>query len=77
MSWPTQSPDLNPIERLWEHLQKQLKIDRRIFATHEELWDQIQVLLDEENKILCLKLIATMPERVIDVIKAKVGYTKW
>jgi hypothetical protein len=26
---------------------------------------------------LCRKLIGTMPRRIIDVIKAKGGYTKW
>ena len=77
MSFPTSSPDLNPIEHLWNHLAKQLKIDRRIFATHEQLWDRIQEELDEENKILCRKLIATMPERIIDVIKSKGGHTRW
>ncbi len=77
MPWPTSSPDLNPIEDLWNHLQKQIKNDRRIFATHEELWDRIQEELDEENKILCRKLIATMPERIIDVIKMKGGHTRW
>jgi transposase len=77
MAWPAQSPDLNPIEHLWEQIQENLKNHSRIFATQDELWDQIQEEMKEENKILCRKLIATMPERVIDVIKAKGGYTRW
>lgn len=77
LSWPSQSPDLNPIEHLWNHLQKQIKNDRRIFGTFDELWARIEEEMREENKGLCRKLIATMPERVIDVIKAKGGYTRW
>jgi transposase len=77
MSWPTQSPDLNPIEHLWVHLQKEIRKDPRIFATHDELWGRIEEELGEENKDLCRKLISTMPERVIDVIRAKGGYTRW
>ena len=77
LSFPTQSPDLNPIEHLWNHLQREIRNDSRIFATREELWDRIQDELEEENKILCRELIATMPERVIDVIKSKGGYTRW
>jgi transposase len=77
MSWPAQSPDLNPIEHLWDHIKKNLKIDKRIFGTEDELWDQVQEEMKAENRDVCRKIIATMPERVIDVIRAKGGYTKW
>ena len=40
MSWPAQSPDLNPIENLWSILDRKLK-DRR--ASNED--DLCQVLL--------------------------------
>ena len=33
--------------------------------------------MKKKKKELRRKLIATMPERVIDVIRAKGGYTKW
>lgn len=77
MSWPAQSPDLNPIEHLWDHLQRQIRKDSRIFGSIEELWGKIEQVLSEENKELCRKLIATLPERVNDIIKAKGGYTRW
>ena len=77
LPWPAQSPDLNPIEYLWNHVQRNLRIHSRIFGTKDELWDQIQVEMEERNKELCRKLIGTMPERVRDVIKANGGYTRW
>ncbi len=77
MEWPAQSPDLNPIEQFWFHLKKRLRERENIYATKEELWDAIQEELDVINKDLCRKLIASMPERVQAVIKAKGGYTKY
>lgn len=77
MEWPSQSPDLNPIEHLWDHVTRVLKKENKIFASKEELWEAIQSVMKDENEEICKKLISTMPERVIDVIRAKGGYTKW
>ncbi len=77
MSWPAQSPDLNPIEHLWDHLQRQIRNHSRIFGSIEELWEKLEQILIEENKEFCRKLISSLPERVNDVIKAKGGYTRW
>lgn len=77
MSWPAQSPDLNPIEHFWEYVDRKLKEFKEMVATKEELWERLESIVQEINKDLCQKLIATMPERVIDVIRAKGGYTRW
>lgn len=77
MSWPAQSPDLNPIEHFWEFVDRKLKGFEEMVASKEELWERIESIVQEINKDLCQKLIATMPERVIDVIRAKGGYTRW
>lgn len=77
MDWPAQSPDLNPIEHLWNHLKSKLKANDRVFATKEEVWDEIQELMKDENRELCRKFIASMPRRVQAVIQAKGGYTKY
>ncbi|HYN44572.1 MAG TPA: IS630 family transposase [Candidatus Limnocylindrales bacterium] len=77
MEWPAQSPDLNPIEQYWNHLKKQMRERKKIYATKGELWEALQEELDVINKDLCQKLIASMPERVQAVIKAKGGYTKY
>jgi hypothetical protein len=75
--WPAQSPDLNPIEHLWDHVKRKL-------AEHEvepkgvlELWERVE---EEWNKIeagVCQNLIESMPRRVAAVLKAKGGHTKY
>lgn len=77
MEWPSQSPDLNPIEHLWQHLKRRL-------ATYETEPDSMGVLwqrvVAEWNAIpvdICTNLIDSMPRRVAAVIKAKGGYTKY
>ena len=75
MIWPSQSPDLNPIEHMWEFL------DRQIIKTEITNKDQ---LFDELNKIwvkigvrVIRKYINSMQRRCIAVIKAKGGHTKY
>jgi hypothetical protein len=77
MDWPAQSPDLNPIEHVWNHLKNELRAENRIFATRDDLWDGIQECMEPENRELCRNLIASMPRRVQAVINAKGGYTKY
>ena len=77
MDWPAQSPDISPIEHLWEHLKRKL-------AEYEippkgilELWDRVE---EEWNKIppeVCQNLIESMPRHIEAVLKAKGGYTKY
>ena len=77
MEWPSQSPDLNPIEHMWNHLKTELRSKSRIFATADDLWDGIQEVMKNENKEMCRKLVSSMSSRVQAVINAKGGYTKY
>lgn len=77
LEWPPQSPDLNPIEHLWEHLKRQLNSYETEPGGIHELWERVEV---EWNKIptdVCLNLIESMPRRVAAVLKAKGGYIKY
>ena len=77
MVWPAQSPDINPIEHLWEHLKKKLRGYPTPPKGVHELWDRVA---EEWNKITpetCQNLIESMPRRVQAVIKAKGGHTKY
>ena len=68
--WLAQSPDLNPIEYLWQHL-------KRILGGYEtpptgilDLWDRVQEVWDKIDPEVCQDLIESMPRRVQAVIEA-------
>ncbi|GES88198.1 IS630 family transposase [Rhizophagus clarus] len=70
--WPSQSPDLNPIEHLWNNVDQQLRNLNIEIRNKEALWECIENIWNETSLELCTKLINTMPERISDVLKAKV-----
>jgi len=77
MEWPAQSPDLNPIEHLWDHLKCQLKkYDDPPVGVHG-LWDRLEVEWNAIPPEVCQNLIESMPRRVAAVIRAKGGPTKY
>ena len=77
LSWPAQSPDLNPIEHLWQHLKKRLNS----YSSHPsgilELVERIQAEWKAIPASVCMDLVESMPRRVEAVIGAKGGYTKY
>ena len=77
LEWPAQSPDLNPIEYLWQHLKKQLaKYETELTSMHE-LWERVEVEWEKIPTQVCIDLIESMPRRIAAVLKAKGGYTKY
>ena len=74
---PAQSPDLNPIEHLWQHLKFCLAQYEKPPISIHELWDQVEVEWEKIAQEDCAKLIESMPRRVAAVLKAKGGYTKY
>ena len=77
LSWPSQSPDLNPIEHLWTHLKRRLGEYERAPSGILELWERVQVEWEKIESEVCQNLIESMPRRVAAVIKAKGGHTKY
>ena len=66
--WPSQSPDLNPIEHLWNELSRRLK--KR--PTHPKNKDELENCLREEWQQIprekYLRLIDSMPRRIEECI---------
>lgn len=72
---PPQSPDLNPIEHVWSHLEQKLK--SRQISNKKEL---VVALKEEWSNIspeYCRKLVESMPNRLRAVIQQKGLPTKY
>lgn len=68
IDFPPYSPDLNPIENLWQDVEK--RIEARAPQTLEELQDVLAEEWAKTDKSLLLKLAHSMPKRCKAVIAA-------
>lgn len=72
---PAQSPDINPIEHLWAHLERQIR--KRVIKNREELKT---ILIEEWYKIpgdVTRNLVSSMKRRLEAVIASKGGPTRY
>ncbi|KAG0863184.1 hypothetical protein G6F16_011990 [Rhizopus arrhizus] len=57
LPWPSQSPDLNPIEHMWRHLKLKLALyEQRARGVHE-LWERIKIEWETFDKDICLNIV--------------------
>jgi transposase len=77
MRWPPQSPDINPIEHLWDHIKRKLDEYENPPNSLHELWERVEREWEAIDKSVCQRLIESMPRRIAAVLKAKGGYTKY
>lgn len=77
LDWPAQSPDLNPIEHLWEHVKRQLNAYETYPTSMHELQCRIAVEWGRIPREVCVNLIESMPRRIQGVLAAKGGWTKY
>lgn len=75
MEWPPQSPDLNPIENLWEIVNK--KIDRENCTSLDVLFCRLEDAWKSIPKSVIDHLIASMPRRCQAVIDNNGFATKY
>jgi transposase len=77
LEWPSQSPDLNPIEHLWRHLKQRLAAYSTEAHNIDELWERVQAEWEKIPKQVCTDLIESMPGRVAALWDADGGYTDY
>lgn len=75
MEWPPQSPDLNPIENLWDIVDRH--IDRQEVRNKHQLFEQAKRAWDAIPLETIHNLIESMPRRCQAVIDSKGFATKY
>ena len=77
LPWPSQSPDLNPIENLWADLKKRVYRKNHNITSKKVLWNVIQEEWEATPLETCKRLIESIPERLKAVLKVKRNPTRY
>lgn len=64
MNWPSNSPDLNPIELVWAYLKRQLDQYDNEPKSMKELWNRVQDVWNRIPEDFIHNLYASMPTRM-------------
>ena len=75
LEWPPQSPDLNPIEHVWKHMERQFKFYPATTVT--QLSEILQLIWYKIPAEFLKELTYSMPSRIEAVIKARGRRTKY
>ena len=81
LPWPSNSPDMNPIETIWAVIKRQL--EEHTLTSRAELIRHILDITQRDTPIkreldnTCRKLVASMPKRVNELYHAKGSHTKY
>lgn len=75
LPWPAQSPDLNPIEHLWDTLGRAILRQNVVFNTREQLFDCLSAEWNAIAQDQIDNLILSMPRRCRAVINNRGGHT--
>lgn len=77
LPWPAYSPDMSPIEHVWDIVGRRLARDPRPVASTDELWLRIQTIWNTLPQADIQNLFHSMPRRVAALIAARGGHTKY
>ncbi len=73
LKWPPQSPDLNPIEHLWDVVEREIHIMDVQPTNLQQLCDAIMSIWTKISEECFQHLVESMPQRIKAVLKAKRG----
>ena len=77
LDWPPQSPDMNPIENLWQIVKIREEKKIGIPMTKEELIEQVFEIWEEIDETLLETLADSVESRLREVIRLKGKPTKY
>uniref|UniRef100_A0A673HQB6 Transposase Tc1-like domain-containing protein n=1 Tax=Sinocyclocheilus rhinocerous TaxID=307959 RepID=A0A673HQB6_9TELE len=77
LRWPPQSPDLNPIEHLWDMVEREILIMDVQPTNLQQLRDAIMSIWTKISEECFQHLVESMPRRIKAVLKAKGGPTRY
>ena len=77
MPWPSQSPDINPIENLWRIVDVSVRKNYKNFDNDDALTDAVMTEWKNVPITTVHHLIESMPRRLQAVIDAKGWHTKY
>ncbi|GFW53396.1 transposable element Tcb1 transposase [Trichonephila clavipes] len=76
LPWPAYSPDISPIEHVWDIVGGRLARDLRPVVSIDEFWLRIQTIWNTLPQADIQNLFNSMPRRVAALIAARGGHTK-
>ncbi len=74
LKWPPQSPDLNPMEHIWDVVEREIRIMDVQPTNLQQLRDAIMSIRTKISEECFQHLVEYMPQIIKAVLKAKVGY---
>ena len=77
IKWPPYSPDLNPIENLWQWMKHVLETEFPVCDSAEEIEARIFSIWRTITPEMCARYCENYEKRLLAVIKANGGYTKY
>lgn len=75
LEWPPQSPDLNPIEHLWDEMDRKVKKSQR--TSMKVFKNALKQTWDEIDSATLQNLVNSIPKRLKEVIKNRGYATKY
>lgn len=77
LQWPARSPDMNPIEHVWDMLKRQVKKGPNVPETLNDLKTALISTWNGISQANIRNIIQSMPDRMQAVIRARGGNTRY
>jgi transposase len=77
LPWPPNSPDMNPIEHVWDYLDKQIRLRRPLPQNPNALWTALKEEWYNIPSSYIASLYDSMPNRIEALRKARGGHTTY